>query len=253
MPTTAHTSSTSELVQRERRRRAGRPACRRRARRTGSQRERRSPNAAVRRRAAAPRRRRPAAAGRRGWPRPAWPRPAAAPASSSPSEAKAAVPSTTVGDARRRAPARGGRVPAQRERDRRRSRATWSGLDEQQRADLAEQQPGARQGRGAEPLEHAVAALEAGGDRQGGEGGRHDRQREHAGGEHVDRRCGRGQVEPVARPATPPISTSTGMTTASSSCSPLRSSSRVSIAAWASTWRRSGAAPGRGVKVPLTA
>ncbi len=52
-------------------------------------------------------------------------------------------------------------------------------------------------------------------------------------------------------PSTPPISTITGITTASSSCSPLRSISFDSIAAWASTCRERGAAPGRGVKSPV--
>lgn len=54
-------------------------------------------------------------------------------------------------------------------------------------------------------------------------------------------------------PVTPPISTITGITTASSSCSPLRSISRASMRAWARTWRGSGAAPGSGVNVPVTA
>ena len=44
--------------------------------------------------------------------------------------------------------------------------------------------------------------------------------------------------------STPPMSTTTGITTASSSCSPLRSISFDSIAACASTCRGSGAAPG---------
>ncbi len=49
-------------------------------------------------------------------------------------------------------------------------------------------------------------------------------------------------------PLTPPTSTITGMTTARSSCSPLRSISRASIAAWVATIRPNGAAPGRGVR-----
>src|SRR3954452_10869071 len=53
-------------------------------------------------------------------------------------------------------------------------------------------------------------------------------------------------------PATPPTSTSTGITIARSSCSPLRTISRDSIDACASTWRRKGAAPGWGVNVPVS-
>ena len=44
-------------------------------------------------------------------------------------------------------------------------------------------------------------------------------------------------------------STTTGMTTVSSSCSPLRSTIRISSPVWASSIRDSGAAPGCGVKV----
>ena len=43
-------------------------------------------------------------------------------------------------------------------------------------------------------------------------------------------------------------SSSSGMTSVSSSCSPLRSSVLVSSAAWAAIIRRSGAAPGAGAK-----
>ncbi len=61
---------------------------------------------------------------------------------------------------------------------------------------------------------------------------------------------GREKSSPTrSAPATPPISTITGMTRASSSCSPLRSISRASIDAWARTWRGTGAAPGWGAKV----
>jgi hypothetical protein len=50
-------------------------------------------------------------------------------------------------------------------------------------------------------------------------------------------------------PAIPATSTISGITTASNSCSPLRSSSRVSMRACASTILGSGAAPGRGANV----
>ncbi len=46
------------------------------------------------------------------------------------------------------------------------------------------------------------------------------------------------------------VSSSAGMITVSSSCSPLRSSIRVSSAVWARIIRDTGAAPGRGVNVP---
>src|SRR4051794_16607012 len=53
-------------------------------------------------------------------------------------------------------------------------------------------------------------------------------------------------------PATPPTSTRRGITTARSSCSPLRTISRDSIDACARTCRGSGAAPGRGLNVPVS-
>ena len=140
---------------------------------------------------------------------------------------------------RRRAPSRGRARP-------RRSRPPGAARRPRRRQHLAAEQAGARERRGAEPLDDAVAALEAGGDGQRGERRRHDREREHAGREHVDAGGWRGRGRPARRRATPPTSTITGITTASSSCSPLRSSSRVSIEAWASTCRANGAAPGCG-------
>src|SRR3954452_24811269 len=53
-------------------------------------------------------------------------------------------------------------------------------------------------------------------------------------------------------PATPPTRTSSGMTIASSSCSLLRTISRDSIDACASTCLGKGAAPGCGVNVPVS-
>ena len=47
-----------------------------------------------------------------------------------------------------------------------------------------------------------------------------------------------------------PISSSTGMTSVSSTCSPLRRASRSSVAACAASIRAGAPAPGRGVKVP---
>ena len=52
---------------------------------------------------------------------------------------------------------------------------------------LAIEQSAARQRRRAEPLEHAVAALEAGRDAERHHRRRHDRERQHAGHEEVDR------------------------------------------------------------------
>ena len=57
--------------------------------------------------------------------------------------------------------------------------------------------------------------------------------------------CARSRPRRSA-PFTPPISTITGITTASRSCSPLRSISRASIADCAATICENGAAPGRG-------
>ena len=114
-------------------------------------------------------------------------------------------------------------------------------LDERASAPhLAEQQAVAGQRGGAEPLDHAVAALEPGHDRQRRERGRHHGQGEDARSEHVDGGRGRSRCRGARRRAPPPTSTSTGITTASSSCSPLRSISRVSMAA------ACGEAPGRG-------
>ena len=120
------------------------------------------------------------------------------PARNSPRAAKASVPRTTTSSAEPRAT------------------ASWTGsqpsasptapttselehLDQEQGADLAEQQARARERGGAEPLDHAVAALEAGGDGQRGERRRHHRQREHAGREDVDRRVRERQAH-VLRP-----------------------------------------------------
>ena len=77
--------------------------------------------------------------------------------------------------------------------------AICSSLDEQQRADLAEQQARARQRGGPEPLDHAVAPLEPGRDRQRGERRGHHRQREHPGGELVDRAVREAEVEVLGR------------------------------------------------------
>ena len=67
------------------------------------------------------------------------------------------------------------------------------------RTDLPGEQPGSRQRGGAESLDHAVPTLEAGRDRQRGEGGRHHRQRQHARGEDVDGGVGEVEVERVRR------------------------------------------------------
>ena len=60
--------------------------------------------------------------------------------------------------------------------------------DVEQRQHLAQEQAVAGEGRGAQQLDHAVAALEAGGDGHGRERGRHHCEGQHAGGEEVDRR-----------------------------------------------------------------
>ena len=128
-----------------------------------------------------------------------------------------------------------GRVPAEGEADRRRSRRSAAPRRAAAPPTLPSEQPGAGERGGAEPLDDAVPPLEAGRDRQRGERRRHHRQREHAGGEDVDRTVREVEARGGRHPSTPPISTITGITTASSSCSPLRSISRASIAAWAST------------------
>ncbi len=109
---------------------------------------------------------------------------------------------------------------------------------------MPSEQARAGERRGAEPLDHAVPSLEPGRDRQRGEGRRHHRERQHARGQRVDRALVEVDADRCA-PATPPTSTSTGITTASSSCSPLRTISRASIEAWASTWRRKRGRAGR--------
>ena len=88
-----------------------------------------------------------------------------------------------------------GRVPAERERRPAEITTIWSTSTSEQAADLAGEQAGAGQRRGAEPLDHAVAPLEAGGDRQRGERRRHHRQRQHAGREDVDGRVREVEAE----------------------------------------------------------
>ena len=88
---------------------------------------------------------------------------------SRPSEAKAAVPSSDAGQRPRARPATGRAATSRAARPTPPITHELEHLDDQQRADLAGQQPGPRAAGGAEPLEHAVAALEAGGDRQRGE------------------------------------------------------------------------------------
>ena len=54
---------------------------------------------------------------------------------------------------------------------------------------LAPEQSGPAERGGAQALEHAVAALEAGGDAERDHGRRHDGEGQNAGHEEVDRRC----------------------------------------------------------------
>ena len=75
--------------------------------------------------------------------------------------------------------------------------ATWSTSTSSSAPTLPSSSPCRGSGEAPEPLEHAVATLEAGGDRQRGERRRDDGQREHAGGEHVDRGVGEVEAEAV--------------------------------------------------------
>ena len=73
----------------------------------------------------------------------------------------------------------------------------------------------------------------------------------HGQGEHAGREArrpagGRGRGRSDRRPARRRPARARGSPAASSSCSPLRSSSRVSITAWARTCAAAGAAPGAG-------
>ena len=161
------------------------------------------------------------------------------PAISSPRPEKAAVPSTSSSSTDERVALRG---PAEREGDHRQQAICSTSVTSTDEGLRGHQRP-ARQRRGAEPLEHPVAPLEAGRDGLAGEGGGHHGEREDAGREEVDRLAGaRGRR---CRPCENSTSSSDGMITVSSSCSPLRSSIRVSSAACAAIMRDSGAAPGR--------
>ncbi len=81
-------------------------------------------------------------------------------------------------------------VPAQAEPDRQQHRGLQQ-LDGDDRDDLGAEQARPAERRGAQSLEHAVAALEAGGDAERHHGGRHHGEREDAGHEEVRRRCRR--------------------------------------------------------------
>ena len=100
--------------------------------------------------------------------------------------------------------------------------------------------PDATQRGTGQPLQHAVPPLEAGADRHRGERRRPDRQSQHRWSQ---------TAEITERAADDPPSTSspTGITRASSSCSPLRTSSTASVRAWRRRpGRTGGAAPGAG-------
>ena len=81
-------------------------------------------------------------------------------------------------------------VPAQAEADRQQDGGLEQ-LDGDDGDDLGSEQTGPAERRRAQPLQHPVAALEAGGDPERDHGRRHDGQRQDAGYEEVDRR-GRG-------------------------------------------------------------
>ena len=136
-------------------------------------------------RAGRPCRRGTAARGTARWPPRGSPPPAACPASSIPMPANATVPDQEQehdgGDQ-----AAGG-VPAQRDAGERRSRSPGRSSSTSTLSVLAREQPGARQRRRAEALQHAVAAFVAGGDPEAHHRARHHRQREHAGHQEVDR------------------------------------------------------------------
>ena len=66
-------------------------------------------------------------------------------------------------------------------------------LDRDDGDDLGPEQAGTPERGGPQALEHAVAALEAGGDAERDHGGRHDGQRQNAGHEEVGRCRGRGR------------------------------------------------------------
>ena len=66
-------------------------------------------------------------------------------------------------------------------------------LDRDDREDLGAEQARAAERGGAEPLEHAVAALESGGDAERDHRGRHDGQRQNPGHEEVGRGRRRGR------------------------------------------------------------
>ena len=131
-----------------------------------------------------PARRRPAPARRPRWPARASPRPGAgrrAAARGRRSGRRRAGPRTRAAGPRRRR----GRTPAERQGDHRRApRAEPAMISQRQR--LAGQQAAAAQRGGRQPLQHAVAPLEAGGDRQRGERGRPDGQRQHRGRERCE-------------------------------------------------------------------
>jgi hypothetical protein len=85
------------------------------------------------------------------------------------------------------------RLPPEQSRDQR-DHHDLQRLDQQQRADLAQQQSRPGQRRGPEPLDHSVAPLEPGCDRERRERRGHHGQRQHARCEHVDGTT--GELEP---------------------------------------------------------
>ena len=118
----------------------------------------------------------------------------------------------------------------------------WTHLDEQHVGGLGREQARPGQRRRSEPLEHAVAALEPGGDPEAHHRVRHHREREHAGDEEVDRVA----LDRLPSASTLPKNTRmpTGMAIVTIRLSPRRSviaSSTLVCAAIA--WRRRDVIP----------
>ena len=143
-------------------------------------------------RSAARPRPRPSAGGRPGW----RPRASPPPEHTGHEEAEGGEGEGSQGTTASRTPRTPPRPgPSQRTNPTTEITADLQHLDQQEAADLAGEQPGPRERRGPEALDHPVPTLEPGRDRQRRERRRHHREREDAGSQDVDRAMGQTQAD----------------------------------------------------------